>query len=66
MLNRRKHYWFVWNQDGNHLPRFRHRAEALAIMEAKRLSALHPGQTFHVMKVIGKAKHAEWLPFGEA
>lgn len=47
-------FWFVWNPSAN-APRHRHGAKADAQREAERLAALHPGQSFIVLKAVGGA-----------
>jgi hypothetical protein len=40
-------FWLVWKRDGGP-PRHRHATRDLAVAEAERLAALHPGQVFYI------------------
>lgn len=62
-------FYLVWNPN-RAMPKYKHPNEESAVLEAKRLSALHPGEDFVVLRSVGTAKKIEvsynehdWIPF---
>lgn len=50
-------FWIIWTPATTaRNPQAQHPSEAVAVAEADRLAKLHPGQTFFVMEVVGKAE----------
>lgn len=51
-------FFVVWNPEHG-LPRVRHEERYLAVDEAKRMAASHPGQKFYVLSAVAVAERAE-------
>lgn len=56
-------FWFVWNENGG-MPQVKHANLSAARREAERLARNNPGQTFHVLELVGSCKKTdvEWMP----
>lgn len=48
-------FWMVWNPQG-HAPTYQHPSMTSAANEAERLARANPGQTFHVLELIGTVR----------
>jgi hypothetical protein len=58
-------FWFIWTKTGRP-PRFVHDTEAGALTEAARLSRLHPGRKFIVLRAEHKLHCPAAVPAEEA
>ncbi len=60
-------FWLVWNERGQQAPRRKHPTEREARAEAERLARANPGETFHVLALIGSCSvpTVVWLTPGE-
>lgn len=54
-------FWLIWNERGS-TPTVRHETKASARAEAERLARMNPGQSFHVLELVGTCKRVdvEW------
>lgn len=55
-------FWMVWNETGRS-PTHKHPTQASAETEAERLARSNPGQTFHVLRLVGSCCKSDlvWL-----
>lgn len=53
-MHKIERFWLVWNPNGRN-PTYRHTTRESAQIEAERLAALNPRQSFFVLKAAGGA-----------
>ncbi len=54
-------FWLIWNERGGP-PTVKHATKSEARAEAERLARMNPGQTFHLLQLVGTCRRVdvEW------
>jgi hypothetical protein len=51
-------FWMIWNEHRS-APTVKHRSDFIARQEAERLARQSPGESFHVLRLVGTVKVAD-------